>query len=154
MQILVVRINDNFFGLDISKIHEITTKVKITRVPNARPVIKGVTNLRGKIVPILDIKKRLGLRDTTSQSSCFVFFRLDGDFGLVVGIDVEEIVKTVSVLPEEIRRAPSELDSEFGEYILGLLPDDKLPIPIAILDLNKVFNLDSNTENHFESKNL
>lgn len=153
MQALVVKINNNFYGFDMSQVHEITTKVKITRVPNARETVKGVANLRGKIVPIVDLRKLLDLKESTSCAGCFVFFRLN--MNQIIGVHVDEISKTINLSPEQIRPAPvGEQGTDLAGALVGLHPEPGLDTPVILLDINKLFSVEEQIDNSNATQNL
>lgn len=124
------------FNAPISLIHEIVEIPKITYVPNVRDYVMGVMNLRGRVVPVVDLKKCLKLGERTSSvDSRIIVFRIKNR---TVGFVVDAITE-VFELPDEQIEPPSEmlLARSEGKFILGV---SKLPnrLPI-LLDIHKIF---------------
>ena len=60
-QLVVFQLDDEFYGVDIARVHEIIRLQSVTRVPRTPAFVEGVINLRGKIIPVVDLRKRFGL---------------------------------------------------------------------------------------------
>jgi purine-binding chemotaxis protein CheW len=88
-QFVVVEMGSEKYGLNISEIHEIIKMQKITEVPNGRPYMVGVTNLRGKIVPIISLRKRFRFAEAAWTRSTRIIVVNCGDE--IVGIIVDAI---------------------------------------------------------------
>ena len=94
---LTFLLNHECYGIPVLKVREIIRQTKITAVPQMPPYVKGVTNLRGKIIPVIDLCTRFGLeRAAASDGACVVFVQIAGahqrpvQFGLAVDA-VEEV---------------------------------------------------------------
>jgi purine-binding chemotaxis protein CheW len=123
------------FGVPIRKVKEITRVTEITRVPQAPEHIRGVTNLRGRIVPVVEIRTRLGLpvASVTGLSRILLVEASGRVFGLLVDA-VNEVLKvpasTVTPPPPEV------LSSASADYLVGVAQIAKRLI--VLLDLDRV----------------
>lgn len=105
-QIVIFKLGDEEFGVDILQVREIEKlDQQITRVPKSPAFVEGVINLRGEIVPIVDLRKRFGLvvRQTGNEARVIIVDISDGQVGMVVDAVVEVIRLNVSA----IENAPS-----------------------------------------------
>jgi purine-binding chemotaxis protein CheW len=122
------------FGVDILKVQEINKMTQITKVPNAPDFVEGVINLRGRVIPIIDLRTRLGLEkiDHTKDTRIIVV-ELDGK---TVGFIVDAVNEVLRI-PANITEKPPELVAGIdADYItaVGKLEDRLL----ILLDLNKI----------------
>lgn len=125
-------------GLDILKIQEINKLMDMTKVPQAPSYVTGILNLRGQIVTIIDLGKKLGLGSTDATLiSRNIIVSSPGEH---VGLLVTRLSDVVLADTEKIERAPANIGGIQGEFFSGVYKtDDKL---VGILDVNKVLRLD------------
>ena len=93
-QFIVVQIGNEKYGIDINFIDNIVRMQKITRVPKAQSYFKGVINLRGEIVPVMSIRKKMGLaEDEITDKSRIIILKLEekGSIGIIVD-EVREVI--------------------------------------------------------------
>ncbi|MCX7909634.1 MAG: chemotaxis protein CheW [Ignavibacteria bacterium] len=138
LQLVTFELAGEFFGIDILKVQEITPMTKITRVPNAPHYVEGVINLRGKVIPVVDLRKILQLDfKEYDASSRIIVLQLDGK---IIGILVDRMNEVIWVNKNMIETNPTQSDSKISDnYIIGIVNlEDKL---IILLDLYKVFNI-------------
>lgn len=93
-QYIVVKIGSEQYGIDIGYVNNIVRMQKITRVPKAQFYFNGVINLRGEIVPVMSIRKKMGLpEDTFTNSSRIIILKIEqqGSLGIIVD-EVREVV--------------------------------------------------------------
>jgi purine-binding chemotaxis protein CheW len=127
-QFLTFRIGEEEYGLDILRVQEIRSYEAPTRVANAPAFVKGVVNLRGVIVPILDLRIRLG---QSGEYNAFTVVIVLNVAGRIVGIVVDSVSDVLELGAEEIKprpEVPAALDARFitglgkiGERMLILL---------------------------------
>jgi len=131
-------VGDALCGMDILKIQEINKLMDMTKVPQAPSYVTGILNLRGQIVTIIDLGRKLGLGSTeTTLSSRNIIVSSPGEH---VGLLVTRLSDVVSADTEKIERAPANMGGIQGEFFSGVYKtDDKL---IGILDVNKVLRLE------------
>ena len=121
-ELLTFTLGEESYGLDILKVQEIRGYETPTRIANTPSFIKGVINLRGHIVPIVDLRVKLSLGEAKFDASTVVIIL--NVLGRVVGIVVDGVSDVIALPPEAIKPAP-----EFGsvldtQYIMGLATVD------------------------------
>ena len=136
LQLVIFQLADELYGVNIHSVESIIKLQTITTVPHAPPFVEGVTNLRGVVLPIIDLRKRFGLehRGETSETRIVV---LEVE-GMQVGMVVDG-VKEVLTINEESVAPPSPIVSGIDTaFITGIakVADDL----IILLDLTKVLN--------------
>ncbi|MFL5403844.1 MAG: chemotaxis protein CheW [Gemmatimonadales bacterium] len=125
------------FGIPIEQVREVIRVGDITRVPQARSHVRGVTNLRGRILAVVEIRTRMGLTpaEITPRSRVVVV----GAHDRVLGILVDAVTQVVKVPAESVAPAPEEILSPGTDYITGVARwNSRL---IVLLDLEKVLLL-------------
>jgi purine-binding chemotaxis protein CheW len=136
LQLVTFIIGSEEFGVEISCVHEINRMLQITKVPNAPQYVTGIINLRGRIIPVIDLRKRLGLPPKEHDNNTrIIVIEINGK---TVGFTVDA-VKEVIRIPQNITETPPELttgvNSEFIKAVGKL--EDRL---LILLDLNKIFS--------------
>jgi len=130
-EFLAFTLGEEEYALDILKVQEIRGYESVTRLANAPEFIKGVINLRGTIVPIVDLRLKFNLGEATYTEFTIVIILNLGD--RVVGIVVDGVSDVIELQPEQIRPAPEFRASVHTEYIQGLATvDDKMLIVLDI----------------------
>ncbi|GIV16917.1 MAG: chemotaxis protein CheW [Armatimonadota bacterium] len=133
-QVVAFRLGNETYAIDISYIHEIIRMKEITFVPRAPHYMRGVINLRGRIVPVMDLSARLGLppQQETPQSRIIVVEVSGESIGMIV-----DAVSEVLRLPEDQIEPPTQMaGTESADYICGLGKiNDRL---VLLLDVEKV----------------
>jgi purine-binding chemotaxis protein CheW len=115
---LTFSLDDEIYGLDISYVLEIIGVQKITQVPKQRSFIKGVINLRGKIIPVMDIRSRFEKESREyDELTCVVVIDIAD---LTVGIIVDTVVEVLSIQKEQISDPLKFEDRSFGNFIQGI----------------------------------
>jgi purine-binding chemotaxis protein CheW len=135
-QLVVFDLASEYYGVDIGDVREIIRMQNVTRVPGTPAYMEGVTNLRGKVVPVVDLRKRLDLKvKAQTKESRIVVVDIGGkDVGVIVD-GVTEVLR----IPLASVEPPSQMvaDSE-GGYIRGIAKlEDKL---VILLDLDRVLS--------------
>ena len=136
---LTFQLGDEEFGLEILKVREIIGVLDMTKVPQTAGYVRGVINLRGKVIPVIDLRLRFGLdRREDDERTCTIVVEVGGGGGqrLLMGIVVDQVREVVSVRDQDVEPTPSfgvELDTA---YILGMA---KLEGGVKILlDIDRV----------------
>jgi len=126
-------------GMDILKVQEINKLIEMTRVPQAPDYVLGILNLRGEIVTIIDLGKKLGLKSTEiSDKTRNIIVNSKGEH---IGLMVEKISDVVQAEFEKIEAPPANIGGVQGKYFTGVLKTkDRL---IGILDVGKVLEEES-----------
>jgi purine-binding chemotaxis protein CheW len=122
------------FAVDISVVQGIDRKLEITKVPRAPDSVKGVINLRGKIVPVVDLRKRFGLpwQEFTGESRIIVV-----NVGMrILGLMVDSVSKVLSAPAHAVKPAPSVVAGIEVKHIKGVLKIDRRLL--ILLDLGQL----------------
>ena len=104
MQLVTFRLGINEYGIDIMQAKEIIKMEKITIIPNAPEYVEGVINLRGNVIPIVDLKKRFVLEESDGEKNTGII--IVNVHGIDMGIIIDSISKVVSIDDENIQPTP------------------------------------------------
>ncbi len=103
-QYIVVQIGNEKYGIDIGYVDNIVRMQKITRVPKVQSYFKGIINLRGEIVPVMSIRKKMGLEDDViTNASRIIILKVEEKGSL--GIIVDEVCEVVTLNMDEVDKA-------------------------------------------------
>lgn len=131
------------YGLAILRVREIIGLMDITRVPKTKDFIRGVINLRGKVIPVVDLRLIFGMNRTenTDQTVIIVVQWNSGSTSTTMGILVDEVLEVMNIAAEQIE-PPPDLRSINGDndFILGIGKADKRVI--CLLDIERVLSKD------------
>jgi purine-binding chemotaxis protein CheW len=129
---LTFRLAREEYGLPILTVREIIGLVNITPVPRAPHEIRGVINLRGKIIPVVDLRRKFGMSDTEAlPETCIVVVNINAlEESLDMGILVDSVSEVLDVKKEDIGPPPSFGKTISTDFILGMA---KLENRVAIL---------------------
>ncbi len=137
---LTFALADEEYGIGILKIKEIIGMMPITTVPQTPEFLKGVINLRGKVIPVTDLRLRFGMESIEyTDRTCIIVVEIEGETGTIqVGIVVDTVSEVLNVSETDIEDTPAFGTRLDTEYILGMA---KMEGGIKILlDINKVLN--------------
>ncbi len=136
LQVVVFKLGVEEYAVDILNVQEINKVLTITRVPRTEQYIEGVMNLRGNIIPIINLYTRFSLQPLgNEEDSRIIVFQIDE---LKIGVIVDEVVEVVHVNPQDIEEADKLYDSANKDHILGVIKNnDRL---LILLDLNKIMD--------------
>lgn len=111
-------LKDEEYGIEILKVQEIIGMLPITRVPRTPESVKGVINLRGKIIPVTDLRSRFGMeeREITTET-CTIVVRAAG---LEIGVIVDKVSEVLDIADSEIEDVPMFGTDVTTDYLLGL----------------------------------
>lgn len=135
---LTFRIAEEGYGVEILKVQEIIGMMAVTRVPRTPDHVRGVINLRGKVIPVVDLRLKFGLesQDNTRRTCVIVTQVHRGNSAVTIGIIVDEVSEVMDVTDSQIEPPPSfgsQLDTEFilgmgkiGDKVLILLDIDRV----------------------------
>lgn len=110
------------YGIGIRKVKEIIGMIPITSVPQMPEFFKGVINLRGKVIPVVDLRVKFGMQEADyTERTCIVVVEVPGKVSTqLVGIVVDSVSEVVNIKREDIEETPSFGASLESDYILGL----------------------------------
>ncbi|HIJ76216.1 MAG TPA: chemotaxis protein CheW [Deltaproteobacteria bacterium] len=141
-QYLTFKLAGEVFALDISKVREVMDFTKVTKVPQTPDFMLGVINLRGSVVPVVDMRLKFGMTMTEkSVNTCIIIveIELDGET-TVLGALADSVQEVMDLDPDQIEPAPRIGTRLNTKFIKGMGKRDKQFI--IILDIDKVFSLD------------
>jgi purine-binding chemotaxis protein CheW len=141
-QFLTFKLGDEVFALDISKVREVLDFTTVTKVPRTPEFMRGVINLRGSVVPVVDLRLKFGMtRTESSVNTCIIITEVTVDNDTtVLGALADSVQEVLDLEPGSIAPAPKIGTKLKTEFIKGMgRRDDRF---IIILDIDKVFSSD------------
>ncbi len=129
------------FGLSILRVREIIGFMKITLIPQTAEYVKGVINLRGKVIPVVDLRLRFDMPATThTERTCIIVVEISSprDEVLLVGIVVDAVSEVMNIKAQDIEPPPSFGGDMDSQYILGMAKIGK-DVKI-LLDIDRVIS--------------
>lgn len=141
-QYITFKLGDEIFAVNVSHVREVLDLTPITRVPTAPPYMRGVVNVRGKAVPVVDLRAKFGLpaaTDTRQTRILVLELVLDGE-PLVVGGQADTVREVIELDAAQIAPGPRIATRWRSEMVLGMTRrgDDF----VIILDVEKIFALE------------
>ena len=136
MQLVVFELGDESYAVDISRVQDINRMQEITEIPHAPESVVGVINLRGRVIPVIDLRKRFGLPDAVhTKDTRIVVVHLEGN---LIGVIVDAVSQVLRI-PGDIVEPPSPvLAGVDSRYLRGIAKlDDRL---VILLDLDFVLS--------------
>lgn len=136
LQLVSFKLGNEEFGINILMVQEIVRWINITKIPNAPESIEGVVNLRGKIIPIIDLNNKLGMnRFTLDSQTRIIVVEVDKK---IIGFIVDQVSEVLRI-PRSITEAPPTLVSGINsEYITAIgKMENRL---LILLNLEKIVN--------------
>jgi purine-binding chemotaxis protein CheW len=144
VELVTFYLGDSLYGIDILKVQEINKIKTWTPVPNAQDFVKGILSLRGNIVMMLDLSKKLGLAATTVTDLTRNIIISSAD-QQCMGFLVDSIGSVTHVPWDQVREPPATVNGGQGRYLEGVFKTDT--DLIAILDVDEVFSaMETKTE--------
>jgi purine-binding chemotaxis protein CheW len=136
LEFLSFTLGQEEYGLDIQKVQELRGYESVTRIANAPEFVKGVINLRGVIVPIVDLRIKFSLGTPSYDSFTVVIILNLG--GRVVGIVVDSVSDVTTLSPDQIKPAPSMGSMIDMDYLIGLgTLDERM---LILVDIGKLMS--------------
>lgn len=135
---LTFMLSSEEYGIGILKIREIIGMLPITAVPKTPAFIKGVINLRGKVIPVMDLRLRFGMEKTDyTERTCIIVVEIARESGnVMIGMVVDTVSEVLNIKPEEIEDTPMFGTDIKTDYILGIAKTEG-GVKI-LLDIDKV----------------
>lgn len=135
---LTFRLGREEYGIEITKVREIIGLMEITPVPQAADHVRGVINLRGKIVPVLDLRKKFGLSETeATRDTCIITVMFEGgEKNALVGLMVDVMGEVVLVGPGQVEPIPTVGEDLKVDFLLGLVKSRERIV--VLLDVDQV----------------
>jgi len=138
LQLVTFKVAEEEYGVDILSVQEIIRHTGITKVPSAPAFVEGILNLRGKVIPIIDMRKRFGLLSKEpDQQTRIVVFALDSG---VVGCLVDSVSEVLRLPASMVDAPPAVVSGVDSKYIRGVgRLDDRL---LILLDSGQVLTVE------------
>ncbi len=128
------------YGIEILKVQEIIGILNVTRVPCTPPYVRGVINLRGKVIPVVDLRCKLGFetRPDTERTCIIVVQVQSGHSDVIMGLIVDSVSEVLNVSAEQIEATPEFGSNISTEFILGLAKIAKNVV--ILLDADRILS--------------
>ena len=141
LQMVIFELANEHFGVDIADVESIIKMQSITLVPQAPAFVEGVTNLRGSILPVIDLRQRFGFPGQAAGKNSRIVVVTMG--GVKVGMIVDAVSEVLRVSEAAIEPPPAMVTSIDSSFITGIAKmDERL---IILLDLAKVLSINEQT---------
>jgi purine-binding chemotaxis protein CheW len=137
-QIVVFKLGQEEYGLSIGQIKEVVTTPVITRMPQTQSFVRGVANIRGTVIAMLDLEERFGLLSDHAAPRSEQYALVIDSAEFKMGVLVREVPNTLSISADAIEQVFSSDNDSQGSYITGIIKMDKRLI--IMIDIYKVFN--------------
>jgi len=136
MQLVTFSIGEEEFGVDILKVQEIIRMMEITKVPRAPEFVEGVINLRGKVIPIIDLRRRFGLSARGhDKHTRIIVIEINN---MIVGFVVDSVSEVLRIPSSTVEPPPPVVSGLESEYISGVGKlEDRL---LILLDLDMLLS--------------
>jgi purine-binding chemotaxis protein CheW len=136
IQLVTFSIGEEEFGVDILKVQEIIRTMEITKVPRAQVFVEGVINLRGKVIPIIDLRRRFGLSSKAhDKHTRIIVIEINN---MIVGFVVDSVSEVLRIPSGTVEPPPPVVAGMDSEYINGVGKlQDRL---LILLDLDKLLS--------------
>ncbi len=139
---LTFSLDNEEYGISIIKIKEIIGMMPITSVPQTPDFVQGVINLRGKVIPVVDLRLRFGMESMEyTERTCIIVVEIEGPTGMVmIGTVVDAVSEVLNIKAEEMEETPTFGTKLDTDYILGMA---KIEGGVKILlDIDQVLTMD------------
>jgi purine-binding chemotaxis protein CheW len=134
LQMLTFSLDSVFYGVNVHQVREVKNFEGVTPVPYAPNYVKGVTNLRGEVIPVIDLRKRFGM-DEKKEHDCTGIMIIVQDKH-PIGVMVDSVMEVLTLPKDDIETNPDSLIVDKSEAVLGVAKHDK--DLIILLDLMRV----------------
>lgn len=136
----IFSVNGIDFSTEIDRVTEIITKPLISPVPNAKNFCKGIINLRGTIIPVIDMREKLQFSSTEyDERTCVIVMTIQEQ---LIGVIVDEVREVTDIAPEKLFDSPaSSMRSGMGKNYTSKIANLEGGRVIQILDIEKVFDV-------------
>ncbi|WP_027727755.1 chemotaxis protein CheW [Treponema sp. C6A8] len=140
-QLVTFHLGEELYGVNIMDVKEIVKLQNVRFIPNAPYYVEGIINLRGEIIPIIDLHKRFKLQsgpvsaDSDVNDGGFIILNIEGS---QIGIIIDKVERVVSVKAEDVKEPPQMLSGIGSEYIEGVIRQEQGYL--IMLNIRKLFN--------------
>lgn len=140
LQLVTFQLSEELYGIDIMDVKEIVPLHEIRTIPNAPSFVEGLYNLRGEIIPVINLHKRFHLKKTVvgedeALLSGFIIIEIDG---MKLGVIIDKVERVISIDYKEIQPPPQMITGIGAEYIQGVVNQEAGYL--IILEIRKLFS--------------
>ena len=140
LQLVTFQLGEEYYGINIMQVNEIQKVQDIRNIPNAPAYVEGIINLRGEIIPVINLHKRFHLRRASLSEedkllSGFLILNLDG---MQLGVFIDKVSRVVTIDREKIQPPPQMISGIGAEYIQGVTNEESGYL--IILDIRRIFD--------------
>jgi purine-binding chemotaxis protein CheW len=138
---LTFLLGEEEYGLEILKVQEIIQMQKVTKVPKAPDFVRGVINLRGKVIPVIELRNKFGMEhQEDTEKTCIIVVMVEaGDRSITMGIIIDEVKEVLDIEAGNIEETPSFGASIDTDFIMGI---GKMGENVKmLLDIDRVLSL-------------
>jgi purine-binding chemotaxis protein CheW len=141
-QYLTFKLDDEVFALDITKVREVLDFTTVTKVPRTPDFMRGVINLRGSVVPVVDLRLKFGMTKTEKTvNTCIIIVEVNVDNETtILGALADSVQEVMDLEPDHIEPAPKIGTKLRTDFIKGMGKRDEHFV--ILLDIDKVFSTD------------
>ena len=134
IQEVIFKLNNEDFGLDIMNVNEIIRMQPLTAMPNTSNYVRGVTNIRGKVIPIISLNSLLNMEESTEDDKTRIIVVSIGE--KMYGFKVDSVSEIIKIEDEQIEKQEVIGEDKNDNYIFGIAKiDDRL---VKLIDLEKI----------------
>lgn len=110
---VVFKLGDEYYGVDINSVMGIEKEMNIVPIPNSVPYVKGIINLRGDVIPVVNLRKKFNMKDESVAQSSLIIVKVND---IRVALDVDEVNEINDIDPSDIVEMPSLIKSREVSY--------------------------------------
>lgn len=133
---VVFKLENEEYGIDILRVKEIKEMTRITRVPKTPGFVKGVINLRGEVIPVIDLRKKFNLERSNTEGTRIIIVVVDE---ITVGLIIDSSSEVIEIDRDSIEEPPATIASIDHSYIYGIgKVEERL---IILLDVSKIVSI-------------
>lgn len=143
---LTFELGNEVYGLEILKVQEIIGMMNVTRVPKTISYVRGVINLRGKVIPVIDLRLKFVLEaKSDTERTCIIVVKIEANqIELTMGIIVDEVSEVLDIQSSQLEDTPSFSSDMNTDYLLGIgKVAEKV---IMLLNIDKVLSSSEEVE--------
>ncbi len=137
---LTFSLGDEIYGIEILKVQELIGMMSVTSVPKTPEYVRGVVNLRGKVIPVVELRLKFEIEPVEdTEKTCIIVVQVTrADATITMGIIVDEVCEVLNISSDQIEPAPSFGSSVDSDFIIGMGKfDEKV---VMLLDVDKVLS--------------
>jgi len=140
LQLVTFQLGEERYGINIMDVNEIYRQEDIRTIPNAPSYVEGIFNLRGNIIPIINLHRRFHIKEPNLSEedkmlSGFVILDING---MKLGVIIDKVLRVVTVDKDKIQPPPQMISGIGAEYIKGVIQEENGYL--IILDIHRLFN--------------